>query len=55
MPDNETPIQELRVTAAEMGHNALKAVINLVEVSQHVDITELLEHHLVEEYVALFN
>ena len=34
---------------------ALKAVINLVDDSQLVDLHELLEHHVVEECVALFN
>ncbi len=55
MLDNETAIQELKLRAAAIEHNAPNAVINLVEVSQHVDLTELLEHQLVEGYVALFN
>jgi hypothetical protein len=38
-----------------MEQQALKAVINLVEVSQLVDLQELLEHRVVEECVALFN
>ena len=33
----------------------LKAVINLVEVSQLVNLHELLEHRVVEECVTLFN
>ena len=36
----------------EMDWDALKAVINLVEVSELVDLTELLEHRIVEECVA---
>ena len=39
----------------EMGRDTLKAVISLVEVSKLVDLTELLEHRVVEECVALFN
>ena len=39
----------------EMERNALKAVINLVDVSKLVDITELLEHRVIEECVPLFN
>ena len=38
-----------------MERNALKAVINLVEVSQLVDVTQLLEHRVIEECMALFN
>ena len=38
-----------------MERDALKAVINLVEVSKLVDLTDLLEHRVVEECVALFN
>ena len=38
-----------------MERNALKAVIDLVEVSELVNLPELLEHRIVEECVALFN
>lgn len=38
-----------------MEWSALKAVIDLVEVSQLVNLPELLEHRVVEECVALFN
>ena len=38
-----------------MEQQAFKAVINLVEVSQLIDLHELLEHRVVEECVALFN
>ena len=38
-----------------MEQSALKAAIDLVEVSQLVNIPELLEHRIVEECVALFN
>ena len=38
-----------------MKRSALKAVINLVEVSELVHLPELLEHRFVEECVALFN
>ena len=47
--------KELTATAAEMERTARKAVINLVEVSQPVDLPRLLEHLVVEECVALFN
>lgn len=51
----EKPGEELKAKAAEMERSALKAVINLVEVSQLVDLSELLAHRVVEECVALFN
>ena len=38
-----------------MEQSALKAVIDLVEVSQLVNLPELLQHSVVEECVALFN
>ena len=38
-----------------MEQSALKAVINLVEVSELVNLPELLEHRVIEECVALFN
>ena len=47
--------EDLKERAAEMEPNALKAVIDLVEVSQLVNLPELLEHLVVEECVALFN
>lgn len=40
--------------AAEMEQNALKAVIDLVEVSELVNLPELLEHRVIEECVSLF-
>ena len=49
------PGEDLKATAMEMERDALKAVINLVEVRKLVDLTELLEHRVVEECVALFN
>ena len=51
----EYPGQELKARAAEMERNALKAVIDLVEVSQVVCLTELLENCVVEECAALLN
>ena len=51
----EKPREELKLRAAEMEQSALKAVIDLVEVSQLVNLPELLEHRIVEECVALFN
>ncbi len=47
--------EDLKVRAAKMKQNALKAVIDLVEVSQLVNLHELLEHRVIEECVALFN
>ena len=44
--------EEPTATAAEMER---RAVINLVEVSQFVDLPQLLEHRVVEECMALFN
>ena len=49
------PREELKLRAAEMEQIALKVVIDLVEVSQLVNLPELLEHRVVEECVALFN
>ncbi|KAL8591125.1 hypothetical protein ACOMHN_063749 [Nucella lapillus] len=54
-PDMKNSGEVLKVKAVEMEQNALKAVIDLVDVSQLVDLPELLEHRIVEECVALFN
>ncbi|KAK1902008.1 U3 small nucleolar RNA-associated protein 10 [Dissostichus eleginoides] len=51
----EKPSDELKAKAAEMERSALKAMINLVEGSQLVNLPELLEHRIVEECVPLFN
>ena len=45
----------ITATAVEMGRTALKAVINLVEISQCVDLPQLREHRVVEECMTLFN
>ena len=52
-PGARKPGEEL--TATEMGRTALKAVINLVEISQCEDLPQLLEHRVVEECMSLFN
>ena len=54
-PGKEKPGEDLKVRAAEMERSTLNAVINLVEVSQLVDLPELFEHRVVKECVALFN
>ena len=54
-PCTEKTKKNLKARTAEMEQQAFKAVINLVEVSQLVDLHELLEHRVVEECVALFN
>ncbi len=54
-PRTEKPKEDLKARTAEMEQSALKAVINMVEVSQLVNLPELLEHRVVEECVALFN
>ena len=54
-PCTEKPREELKARAAEMEQNALKAVIDLVEVSELVNLPELLEHRVIEECVSLFN
>ena len=54
-PCTEKPREELKARAAEMEQNALKAVIDLVEVSELVNLPELLEHRVIEECVGLFN
>ena len=51
----EKPGEDLKVRAAEVERSALNAVINLVEVSQLVDLPELFEHRVVKECLALFN
>ena len=51
----EKPGEKLKASDGEMERSVLKAVIDLVEVSQLVDLPELLEHRVVEECVALFN
>lgn len=54
-PVTEKPGENLKARAAEMERSALKAVIDLVEVSELINLPELLEHRVVEECVALFN
>ena len=54
-PSTKKPGEELTMRAAEMERTALKAVINLVKVSQFVDLPQLLEHRVVEECMVLFN
>ena len=54
-PCTENTKENLKARTAEMEQQALKAVINLVDDSQLVDLNELLEHRVVEECVALFN
>ena len=54
-PGTKTSGEELTATAVEMERVALKVVINLVDVSQLVDMPQLLEHRVVEECMALFN
>ena len=51
----EKPREDLKARTTEMERNAVKAVIDLVEVSQLVNLPELLEHRVIEECVALFN
>ena len=47
--------ENLKARTAEMEQTALKAVIDLVEVSKLVHLPELFEHRVVEECVAIFN
>ena len=54
-PCTEKRKEDLKARTAEMEQTALKAVINLVEVSELVNLPELLEHRVVEECLALFN
>ena len=54
-PDNKKPRLDLKARAAEIERTTLKAVIALVEVSQLVDLSELLDHHVVKEGVVIFN
>lgn len=54
-PGKEKTGVDIKVRAAEMERKAFNAVIDLVEVSELVDLTELLEHRVVEECVSLFN
>ena len=54
-PGAKKPGEELTATAVEMGRTAVKAGINLVEVSQLVDLPQLLEHRAAGECMILFN
>ena len=51
-PDMEKSGEVLKGKAAEMEQSTFKAVIDLVEVSKLVKLSELLEHRVVEECVA---
>jgi hypothetical protein len=51
----KTKGDDLKARAAEMERSTFNAVIDLVEVSQLVDLPALLEHRVVDECVALFN
>ena len=46
---NEKPTEDLKMRATEMEQNALRAVINLVEDSQLVNLSELLKHRVIDE------
>ncbi|KAG1650838.1 hypothetical protein GQR58_027692 [Nymphon striatum] len=54
-PDKKKLGQDLKARAAEMERTSLNAVIDLVEISQLVDLSELLEHRVLKESVSLFN
>ena len=54
-PGAKKPGEELTATIVEMRRTALKAVFNLIEISQCVDLPQLLELRIVEECVTLFN
>ena len=54
-PGTKKPKEDLKVRAAVMVQNALKAVVNLVEVSQLVDLPEVMKHCVIKECVPLFN
>lgn len=54
-PDKKKPGQDLKERDADLEHIALIGVIDLVEVCQPVDLSELLEFRVLEESVALFN
>jgi len=47
--------EDLKMRATEMEQNALRAVVNLVEDGQLVNLSELLEHHVIDKCLALFN
>ena len=46
---------DLKAKAVVMEQTALKAVINLVERSEIVDLNDLLESRVVEECISIFN
>ena len=46
---------DLKAKAAAMEQTSLKAVIDLVERSKIVDLNGLLENHVVEECISIFN
>jgi len=45
---NEKPREDLKMRATEIEQNVLRAVINLVEDSQLVNLSELLEHYVID-------
>ena len=47
--------ENCKARETEMEQNAFKAVIHLVEVSQLIDLHDLLEYRIVDECMALFN
>ena len=51
----EKPREDLKVKTLEMEQNALKAVINIVENSQLINLTELLQYRVVQDCMAIFN
>jgi len=52
---NEKPRENFKLRATEMEQNALRGVIDLVESSQLVNLSELLQHRVIDECVTLFN
>jgi len=53
--NNEKPREHLKMRATGMGQNVLRTVINLVVDSQLVNLSESLEHRVIDECLALFN
>ena len=47
--------KDLKLKVAEMEQEPLKSVLDLVERSDIIDLANMLEHHVADEYVSIFN
>lgn len=54
-PVNKATGEDLKVKQGEMESRALAAVVNLVDVSNLLSLSEVMKHRLTEECLTLFN